>query len=148
MDETGGLTAAWVRKRAPAPARRERALPAAGLAVAGLSLLAFCLRLAQIDQSLSGDELFTYRIVTIRGLGEVFQAVHDTSADVPRRPHSRHRVAVEAPAGHRGGSRARAETLRLRPDERGRGSVRVRVLAVERGRASELKRLEGAVNGQ
>jgi len=77
------VSAASVSKRAPAAGHRERALSTAGLAVVGLSLLAFCLRLVHIDQSLSGDELFTYRIARIGGLGDVLEAVHKTSITPP-----------------------------------------------------------------
>ena len=52
-------------------------------AVAGLTALAFAIRLAQLDQSLFGDELFLYRIVAHSGLGRVFRLVHDTESTPP-----------------------------------------------------------------
>jgi hypothetical protein len=52
-------------------------------AVAGLTAIAFGLRLAELHQSLFGDELFLYRIVTHHGLGRVFTLVHDTESTPP-----------------------------------------------------------------
>jgi 4-amino-4-deoxy-L-arabinose transferase-like glycosyltransferase len=52
-------------------------------AVIGLTLIALALRLAQIDQSLYGDEILTFDIVTSNGLGGVLETVHDTSVTPP-----------------------------------------------------------------
>src|SRR2546423_2619744 len=52
-------------------------------AVAGLTAIAFGLRLAELHQSLFGDELFLYRIVAHHGLGRVFALVHDTESTPP-----------------------------------------------------------------
>lgn len=51
--------------------------------VAALTLLAFVLRLAQLHQSLFGDELFLYAIVAHHDLGHVLSAVHDTESTPP-----------------------------------------------------------------
>lgn len=51
--------------------------------VAGLTALAFGLRLAQIDQSLFGDELFLHRIVAGHDLGQALRLVHDTESTPP-----------------------------------------------------------------
>ena len=45
--------------------------------VAGLTGLAFALRLACLKQSLYGDELYLYEIVSGRSLDQVFSVVHD-----------------------------------------------------------------------
>src|SRR4051794_32174619 len=53
-------------------------------AVAGLTAIAFGIRLAQLDQSLFGDELIMYRIVAHgHGLGRVVSLVHDTESTPP-----------------------------------------------------------------
>jgi hypothetical protein len=52
-------------------------------AVAGLTAVAFGLRLAELDQSLFGDELFMYRIVGHDGLDRVVRLVHDTESTPP-----------------------------------------------------------------
>jgi mannosyltransferase len=60
------------------------AVPASQLIlVAGLTLLAFVLRLDGFHDSLFGDELLLYRIVHDRGLGDVLQVVHDTEKTPP-----------------------------------------------------------------
>jgi mannosyltransferase len=46
-------------------------------------VLALALRLATIDQSLYGDEVLTYDIVSRNGLFDVLRAVHDTSVTPP-----------------------------------------------------------------
>jgi 4-amino-4-deoxy-L-arabinose transferase-like glycosyltransferase len=51
--------------------------------VAGLTALALGLRLATIGQSLYGDEVLTYGIVTRNGLLGVIRDVHDTSITPP-----------------------------------------------------------------
>ena len=51
--------------------------------MAGLTGLAFALRLACLDQSLYADELFLYEIVHDQSLGEVFSTVHDTEKTPP-----------------------------------------------------------------
>ncbi|MEA2350578.1 MAG: mannosyltransferase [Thermoleophilaceae bacterium] len=51
--------------------------------VAGLTAVAFGIRLAQLDQSLFGDELFMYRIVAHHDLGRVVSLVHDTESTPP-----------------------------------------------------------------
>jgi mannosyltransferase len=48
-----------------------------------LTLLAFALRLALLDQGLFGDELWTYRIVTENDLAGVFSDVYDTNEITP-----------------------------------------------------------------
>ena len=53
------------------------------LALALLTLAALLLRLAGLRESLFGDELFTFDIVSERGLGEVLRRVHDTSITPP-----------------------------------------------------------------
>ncbi len=53
------------------------------LAVAGLTLLALVLRLRGLNQSLAGDELFTYDIVRSGGLRHVLGEIHDTSITPP-----------------------------------------------------------------
>lgn len=55
----------------------------AGLLVAALTVAAFVLRVLGIDQSLFGDEVFTYDIVTRHGLGGVLDEVHRTSITPP-----------------------------------------------------------------
>lgn len=55
----------------------------AWLACAGLTALAFALRLAQIDQSLFGDEMYLHRIVAQGSLGDVLSSVHDTESTPP-----------------------------------------------------------------
>jgi mannosyltransferase len=52
-------------------------------AVAALTVVAFAVRLAQLHQSLFGDELFLYRIVAGHGLGQVLSLVHDTESTPP-----------------------------------------------------------------
>jgi mannosyltransferase len=52
-------------------------------AVVGLTLVALALRLVVIDQSLYGDEILTFDIVTGSGLGDVIEAVHETSVTPP-----------------------------------------------------------------
>ena len=59
------------------PARR------AWAGCAALTVLAFVLCAAQIDQSLFGDELFLHAIVTRDGLGDVVSEVHDTESTPP-----------------------------------------------------------------
>jgi 4-amino-4-deoxy-L-arabinose transferase-like glycosyltransferase len=56
---------------------------AALLAVAGLSLLAFALRLSGMDQSLFGDEEILFRVVHDRAFGDVLEVVHDTESTPP-----------------------------------------------------------------
>lgn len=51
--------------------------------VAALTLLAFVVRLAQLHQSLFGDELFLYAIVGHHGLSDVLHGVHDTESTPP-----------------------------------------------------------------
>jgi len=55
----------------------------ASLALAGLTLVAFGLRLAGTGQSLFGDELYTYEIVRQSSLADVVRVVHDTSITPP-----------------------------------------------------------------
>lgn len=55
----------------------------AGIAVAGLTVVAFGLRLAQLDQSLVGDELFLYAIVHDSGPADVLRQVHETESTPP-----------------------------------------------------------------
>jgi len=55
----------------------------AGLAVGVMTILAFVLRLAGIDQALYGDELFTYDLVTRFGVGDLLRQVQDTSITPP-----------------------------------------------------------------
>jgi Dolichyl-phosphate-mannose-protein mannosyltransferase len=52
-------------------------------AVVALTGLALALRLAGLDQSLFGDELFLWAIVDDRTLGQVFSVVHDTEKTPP-----------------------------------------------------------------
>ncbi len=52
-------------------------------AVAGLTGLAFALRLACLDQSLYADELYLYEIVHDQPLGQVFSTVHETEKTPP-----------------------------------------------------------------
>jgi hypothetical protein len=54
-----------------------------GLALAGLTAIGFALRLAGIDQGLYGDEGYTLGIVDHHSLGDVIEAVHDTSITPP-----------------------------------------------------------------
>jgi Dolichyl-phosphate-mannose-protein mannosyltransferase len=69
------------------PATRVRLSPgplgASALAVGGLTLLAFVLRLAFLRDSLLGDELFMFRIVHDRSLGDVLSAVRETEKTPP-----------------------------------------------------------------
>ena len=53
------------------------------LAVGALTLVALALRIPGIDQSLAGDELYTFDIVRQSGLVDVLRAVHDTSITPP-----------------------------------------------------------------
>jgi 4-amino-4-deoxy-L-arabinose transferase-like glycosyltransferase len=53
------------------------------VAVAGLTALAFVLRIVGIDQTLYGDEYFTHAIVTGNGLGGVWDEVFHTSITPP-----------------------------------------------------------------
>jgi hypothetical protein len=63
----------------PGLARPHHAL----LAVGGLTLLAFALRLSGIDQSLFGDEVILFNVVHDRGLGDLLEVVHDTESTPP-----------------------------------------------------------------
>jgi mannosyltransferase len=73
------------------PARREgwtaatrwRASPALLLAVGTLTALACALRVVGMDQSLFGDEYFTYTIVTGNGLSGVWNQVYEISITPP-----------------------------------------------------------------
>jgi hypothetical protein len=56
---------------------------AASVALAGLTALAFALRVPGLDQTLYGDEYFTYGIVTANDLGGVWHAVYHTSITPP-----------------------------------------------------------------
>jgi 4-amino-4-deoxy-L-arabinose transferase-like glycosyltransferase len=58
-------------------------MTASGLAVVCLTALAFALRLAGIDQSLFGDELWTYAIVTQDGVWGVISDVHGSAITPP-----------------------------------------------------------------
>ena len=53
------------------------------LAVCGLTIVAFLLRLSEIRQALFGDELILFRVVNDRGLGDVLTIVHDTESTPP-----------------------------------------------------------------
>jgi dolichyl-phosphate-mannose-protein mannosyltransferase len=53
------------------------------LAVGGLTLVGFLIRLAQFDQSLLGDELSTYWIVHGHGLGDVLSSVRSDDEITP-----------------------------------------------------------------
>jgi 4-amino-4-deoxy-L-arabinose transferase-like glycosyltransferase len=53
------------------------------LGLAALTAIGFALRLVGIDQSLYGDEGYTFGIVDGHGLGDVISAVHDTSITPP-----------------------------------------------------------------
>jgi 4-amino-4-deoxy-L-arabinose transferase-like glycosyltransferase len=53
------------------------------LIVCGLTVAGFGLRLAGMDQSLYGDEAYTFEIATQSGLGDVLEVVHDTSITPP-----------------------------------------------------------------
>ncbi len=70
-----------------APSERTRrsalALNSAGAAVVGLTLLALVLRASQIDQSLFGDEVFTYQDVVGRSFGAVLSTVHTGGENSP-----------------------------------------------------------------
>lgn len=56
---------------------------AALLAVAGLTVAAFLLRLRGMDQSLFGDELFTYAVASQPSLGDVVAALQRTENNPP-----------------------------------------------------------------
>jgi hypothetical protein len=60
-----------------------RTAPPALIAVAGLAMLGFVLRVAQFDQSLLGDELSTYWIVHDHSLGEVLDSVRSDDEITP-----------------------------------------------------------------
>lgn len=64
----------------PRASALEWAIP---LSVGALTLLAFVLRLAGMDQSLFADELFTYQIATQGSLGDVVPAVQVTENNPP-----------------------------------------------------------------
>ena len=55
----------------------------AALAVAGLTLLGFAIRLANFDQSLLGDELSTYWIIHGHSLGDVLSSVRSNDEITP-----------------------------------------------------------------
>ena len=56
------------------------------LAILGLIVVAGCaLRARALGQSLFGDELFTYEIVTRGSLGDVIDGINETELNPPRR---------------------------------------------------------------
>jgi mannosyltransferase len=70
----------------PSTARAQlglRAEAAAPLAVAGLTAAAFLLRLRGMDQSLFGDELYTYAVATQPSLDDVVPALQHTENNPP-----------------------------------------------------------------
>jgi mannosyltransferase len=79
----GGGTATLTRPLADGAVSEERRSRLALLAVAGLTAIAFALRVVGIDQSLFGDEYFTYAIVTGNGLAGVWDQVYNTSITPP-----------------------------------------------------------------
>ena len=68
------------RRDRPRPVGAEAAVP---FALAALVALAFLLRLDGLDESLMGDELYTHRIVSGTGLGDVLEAVSDSAITPP-----------------------------------------------------------------
>jgi hypothetical protein len=67
----------------PSLASGALARPDPRVVVAGLTLLAFLLRAAVIDEGAVFDELFLLEIVHNRGLGDVFSSVHETESTPP-----------------------------------------------------------------
>ena len=57
--------------------------PVAAGIVAGLTALAFYLRLRAASESLAGDEIFLYSIVHGRSLGRTLELIHDTESTPP-----------------------------------------------------------------
>lgn len=65
------------------PSWRVRATDPALLVLAGLSLAGFAIRLAQLDQSLLGDELSSFWILDGNGLGDVLSSVRSNDEITP-----------------------------------------------------------------
>jgi 4-amino-4-deoxy-L-arabinose transferase-like glycosyltransferase len=73
-------------RRAPGayqPSGAVSRLPLAPLAIGALTLAVFGLRISQIDQSLFGDELWTYQQIHNHSLGAMFRAIHPGAENAP-----------------------------------------------------------------